>query len=326
LFYGSGGVELFFIISGFCLAYPLVSRSKSESWQRWLLRRAYRILPPYYASVLLFLGLTVVLHLHPFSVYGMNSPPPGPVSFKGLFVCVTLIGVTFNPSYWTLALEARWYFLFPLLIRLWRRAGSGILLFSCALASAAGLWLSGVSQRFVFLTASLFVYLPIFACGMLVARWTAERRTPRRLVQVSPWGVLASVLMVVVMGPSQESPGLIPRVVSYGLLAFFSLLSALHSPRLSAIARLPALVTVGAFSYSLYLIHQPLVILTFALLDQRRLSPAQSFFVSECVVFPFCVGLGYAFYRLVERPLMRHARTARFLQSEPARASLTSRV
>jgi peptidoglycan/LPS O-acetylase OafA/YrhL len=308
LFYGNGGVELFFVVSGFCLAYPLCSRSDAESWQRWFLKRAYRILPPYYASALLFWGLALVLHKHPFSLFGMVSPATGVVPIKQLFVCLTLLNVSFNPSYWTLVLEARWYLLFPLLMALWHRAGTALLLFSSFLACAAGLWLSSVSPPFVFLTGNVLIYLPIFASGMLVARWTANQRTPRWLSRISPWGLLASVLLVAFTLPSDGGAGLLPPVIPWGFLAFFALVSALNAPRLSAVARTPALVRVGAFSYSLYLIHEPIVHLAYALFRQRLLTPGEQFLVYECGVLPFCVGLGYVFYRLVERPLVQRGR------------------
>ncbi|HTA90129.1 MAG TPA: acyltransferase [Polyangiaceae bacterium] len=308
LFYGNGGVELFFVVSGFCLAYPLCSRPDAESWQRWFLKRAYRILPPYYASALLFWGMAVVLRKHPFSLFGMLSPPASAAPIRELFVCLTLLNVYFNPSYWTLVLEARWYLLFPLLTTLWRRAGTVLLLVACFLACAAGLWLSTSSPRFVLLTANVMVFLPIFGSGMVIARWTANQRTPRWLLRSGPLGLLASVLLVAFTVPSDGSTGLIPLVIPWGFVAFFALLSVLHSPRLSAVARTPVLVGVGTFSYSLYLIHEPIVHLAYAMLRQRQLTPVEQFLVYECGVLPFSVGLGYVFYRLVERPLVQGGR------------------
>ena len=308
LFYGNGGVELFFVISGFCLAYPFYSRPQAETWFRWFLRRAYRILPPYYASALLFWGMYAMLRKHPFSMFGMISPPGGEASIKGLFVCVTLLNAYFNPSYWTLVLEARWYLLFPLLMGLWRRAGAALLLFSCFLAGAAGLWLSSFSPRFVLVTGNVTVYLPIFASGMLIARSAALRRTPRWLLRCAPWGLLASFLLVGLTVPSDGSAGPLPPMIPQGFVAFFALLVALNDGRLSAVARAPALVGVGAFSYSLYLIHEPIVHLAYAMFRQRQLTPAQQFLVYECGVLPVCAGLGYVFYRLVERPLVQRSR------------------
>ena len=308
LFYGNGGVELFFIVSGFCLAYPFYSRPDAESWLSWFLRRAYRILPPYYVTALLFWGMDIMLREHPFSVFGMMSPPRGAASLKGLFVCATLLNAYFNPSYWTLALEARWYLLFPLLMVLWRRAGAAALWGACLLAGAVGLWLSSFSPRFVFLTGNVMVFLPIFAAGMVVARWTANQSTPRWLVRCSPWGLLASVLLVAFTVRSDGGAGLLPAMIPWGFVAFFALLAVLTSRRLSAVARAPALVGVGVFSYSLYLIHEPVVHLAYALFRQRQLTPAEQFLVYECGVLPLCVALGYVFYRLVERPLVRRSR------------------
>jgi len=238
----------------------------------------------------------------------MMSPPGGGISLKGLFVCATLLNAYFNPSYWTLVLEARWYLLFPLLMGLWRRAGTALLLFSCFLVGAVGLWLSSFSARFVFVTGNLTIYLPIFASGMLIARSTALQRTPRWLSRCAPWGLLASLLLVALTVPSDGSTGLLPPMIPRGLVAFFALLAALSDGRLSAVARAPALVGVGAFSYSLYLIHEPFVHLAYGMFRQRQLTPAQQFLVYECGVLPLCVGLGYVFYRLVERPLMQRSR------------------
>ena len=306
--YGNGGVELFFVLSGFCLASPFFRRSKAEPWRRWFLKRAYRILPPYYGSALLFWGLYTVLHKHPFSLFGMLSPPTGEVSLKGAFVCVTLLNAYFNPSYWTLALEARWYLVFPLLIMLWRRAGSVLLVCGSLFACAASLWLTSWSPRFVLLTAKVLTFLPIFVAGMLIARWTAEATTPRRLIRAAPWGLLASLLFVVATVPSDGSEGAMPMVIPWGLVAFFALISTLTNRRLSRFARTPAFVRIGVFSYSLYLTHEPIVHLAYALFEQHKPTPAVQFLVYECGLVPVCVGIGYVFYRIIERPFVQRGR------------------
>jgi peptidoglycan/LPS O-acetylase OafA/YrhL len=318
LYYGNGGVELFFIVSGFCLAYPLFNRPNTEPWRRWFLRRAYRILPPYYASALLFWGMFVLLRSHPFSIFGMTSPPTGELSGKGLFVCVTLLGTYLNPSYWTLVLEARWYLLFPLLIALWRRGGFALLLLGSLLACAAAHPLSVLTPRFNLATGNVLTFLPIFVSGMLVAHWTATQRTPRWVSRFSPWGLLASILLVGFTVPSDGSPALFSPAIPWGFLVFFALVSALSDSILSNIARLPVLVKVGTFSYSLYLIHEPIVHLAYAMIGQHQLTPGEQFFIYECGVLPVCVGIGYLFYRLVEHPLLRRSHLV--FKRPPARA------
>jgi peptidoglycan/LPS O-acetylase OafA/YrhL len=193
-------------------------------------------------------------------------------------------------------------------MRLWRRAGPTALLVVAFASCGAALVLSSLSARFVFITGQVLLYLPIFASGMLIARWTAERTTPGWLVHNSRWGLLAGGVFVAVVAPSASGSGLLPVALSWGIFAFFALLCALHDPLLSALARKRAVMSVGAFSYSLYLIHEPFVHLAYGLFGQLRLSPAAQFLVYECGVLPACVALGYLFYRCVERPLTARAR------------------
>src|SRR5579864_4178376 len=53
---GEEGVSLFLVISGFCLAYPVLRR-RARGDRHWLdirqfaARRVYRIIPPYYAAL-----------------------------------------------------------------------------------------------------------------------------------------------------------------------------------------------------------------------------------------------------------------------------------
>lgn len=322
-FYFKGGVELFFIVSGFCLAYPFCSRLAEEPWQRWFMRRAYRILPPYYASVLLLCGMYVLLRVHPFSLFGMSSPPTGPISLKSLFVCVTLLNTSsINASYWTLVLESRWYLVFPLLIGVWRRAGSTVLVSSCVIAAAAGVGLVSVFPHFSLIAGHLPAFLPIFASGMVIARWCANGNTPRWLVKICPYGLLASIVLVAAVIPSDGSAGQFATIVPLWCVAFFILLSALHSRPLSRLFHSRALVGVGAFSYSLYLIHEPVVRVAYSMLRQLELRPSVQFLVYQGVLLPACVGLGYIFYRAVERPLLRRSRLV--FKPVPAAAAFTS--
>ena len=308
LVHGHGGVALFFIVSGFCLAYPRFTRSNPEDWSRWFARRAYRILPPYYASVAIFWILAVLLRNHSFTILGMTTPTGAATPARQVAAALTLVNVFFNPSYWTLVLEVRWYLLFPLLMAGWRRIGAAAMLLTVWGISAIAIWATTRSARFAYLSAYALSFLPIFALGILIASWTAKKTTPAALKRYSLPGLVASVLLIAWLEPSEGPGSLLWMLILWAPCAFFTLLAVLHSPTASKVARTKSLTSVGIFSYSLYLIHEPVVHLAHHLVQQRDLSPAAEFFVYQALLVPVCVGLGYLFHLAVEGPLLSHAR------------------
>src|SRR5438128_12517251 len=60
------------------------------------------------------------------------------------------------------------------------------------------------------------------------------------------------------------------------------------------------LVALGLISYSVYLIHEPLIRRSFVALDSLHLSPAGTLLLFELGVAPLMIGLGWLFFRAVE--------------------------
>jgi len=99
--YGSLGVDLFFVISGFIITVSVIN--KNESWWVFVKRRFFRIVPTYWFYTLLLLGLVVLLE----GFYGYQDvswlfvvksllfvPENSPV-FNGYFPLLT-VGWTLN--------------------------------------------------------------------------------------------------------------------------------------------------------------------------------------------------------------------------------------
>ena len=114
LFFGKYGVTLFFVLSGFLLFLPfalsmLFDQPLPSIW-RFYIRRAFRILPAYYISLILIVLLFQREYLQPqhwkelglFLVFFMDSSK---TTFKQL-----------NAPFWTLAVEWQFYMLLPLLV------------------------------------------------------------------------------------------------------------------------------------------------------------------------------------------------------------------
>ena len=67
-----------------------------------------------------------------------------------------------------------------------------------------------------------------------------------------------------------------------------------------------SMVLVGLFSYSLYLIHQRIIMLFSAVTRSLHWSGAIQFFFFQVVVFLFCIMIGFLFFQLAEKPVIRH--------------------
>jgi peptidoglycan/LPS O-acetylase OafA/YrhL len=321
LHYGYVGVHLFLLLSGFCLTYPLARRGQERGdargglrveWGRFFQRRAWRILPPYYAALAGFALLRTVLHAR-----GQSEA----VSPANLLAHVFMVYNLFpqwlgaiNGSFWSLALEWQLYMIFPLLVWSIRRWG---------LKSTLGAVLAlTVSYRtWVYLTkdttqlgpAYYYCYsLPgrlfEFALGMAAAVLLARQGTAVVLKRTR-WYLLAAGLLGLLALTAAHcwSPYSPVTDVLWGA-AFFCLLlyAGGRSAEGGGWLEWRPLETLGLFSYSVYLIHEPLIRFAYAFLVRSRLhSPVATLLLFEVGMLPLLIGLGWIFYSLVESRFIR---------------------
>ncbi|MFF1530380.1 acyltransferase family protein [Cellulomonas sp. NPDC058312] len=120
---GAHGVDVFIVISGFCLALPLAGHRRALRVPQFYGRRAWRILPPYYVA----LALAAVLALLP-ATWHLTVARQASFSDVLLHLMTGQAWVpgevgTINGSLWSVALEVQLYALLPLLVLAWRRWG-----------------------------------------------------------------------------------------------------------------------------------------------------------------------------------------------------------
>jgi peptidoglycan/LPS O-acetylase OafA/YrhL len=115
--YGHLGVKLFFVISGFCIHLSYLRwRSRNPENRlitflpEFLNRRFFRIFPPYFAALLVFWFLQYQpdLDLRSFMHLGVHTTLTHNF-FPGFFWNI-------NPSFWSIAIEAQLYLIYPLLL------------------------------------------------------------------------------------------------------------------------------------------------------------------------------------------------------------------
>jgi peptidoglycan/LPS O-acetylase OafA/YrhL len=251
--FGAHGVDLFFVISGFCLAYPSLARVRSE--QRYELdvpgyvaRRLLRIPPPYWAAILvLFAGERL----------GVFQPSGGAAIHDVIaqILFMNQWGHMLSSAFWTLPIEFRWYFLFPALLWLYVRMPRAFAVL-------------GILCPIVYLTTPYGpVDLGTIATFML-GIWLADLQITESPLR-SVFGLMALPLLAlaIVLEPSMINARFIPKVTqgfigaepiaAFGMFCFAA--GAGTFGRLRRLLELRLVRFIGLISYSVYLLHLPII-------------------------------------------------------------------
>jgi peptidoglycan/LPS O-acetylase OafA/YrhL len=279
--YGWLGVELFFLISGFVICMSGWGRSVGE----FAASRVARLYPAYWLAVLLAAAVLVGF---------LHSELTWPQLAANLTMLQNPLGVRdIDPSYWTLAVELRFYLLFAIVLAIgvtYRRV-----VYFCVVWLAASVFVSGQPWLAWLISAE---NVPYFVAGMalfLIHRFGA---TPLL------WGIVtASWLIALYRLDSHIDVALHSRDAATWLpgaavvTACFGVMALVATGRLNWFDR-PWLVTAGALTYPLYLIHQSLGVTVIHRL--HRVVPA---WVLLAVLVAALLGLAWLVHRFVERPL-----------------------
>jgi peptidoglycan/LPS O-acetylase OafA/YrhL len=321
--YGHFAVAIFIVISGYCLALPVASRpGLAFSVKAFFIARARRLMPAYVAVVLLSVpvwSLAVVIaggHLN----YGhlVLAALMHIALIHNLFFATTEY---LNGPLWSIALESQIYVVFALLlIPLWRRFGLAAQL---AAALAVGFIPHFVLHSFDWTWPWL---CGLFGMGVVAAGLTARLdklpRVPWGWLSLAAAAVSAVLIRPFVDGVTQDG-AMWPADLAVGASIALFFVAASASDRIVP-ARLLALrpvVLLGTFSYSLYLIHAPLVDLVGACLGRWH-AGATATIAAYGLLIPAVVALAYGFYRVFERPFMSKAlRTALDVETRGAPAT-----
>lgn len=317
--FGHYAVPVFIVLSGYCLMLP-VARSPDLELPGGLLtfvkRRARRILPPYYAALGLTLGLILACpRLQTFGSTQWNFALPAltPGSIGSHLMLVHNLFErwrwTIDPPLWSVALEWQIYFVFAfVLLPLWRRAG--------ALATLCAAYVIGLLPSLAGYDFVSAWFLGLFALGMLAAfvnfsprarekGWILQRGW--RWISAVGWlGVMLSMALARrVSLPAPFVDSLLGLATATFLAGATSALVRGESPWSVRLLERRVSVRLGEMSYSLYLIHYPLLALVDLTLHQVSISPAARFLVLIGMGGTVILGVTYAFHRLFERPFMR---------------------
>lgn len=313
---GRSGVDLFFVLSGYLITSILLrNRETPNYFSTFYARRAFRILPVYYAVV----GIYVIGKSFHLSRTLFEGPIPTWTYLFGL----QNFWMTFEKTYgafwlggtWSLAIEEQFYLAFPMIVYfLSLRTLKFVLLtliIACPLLRIWAYWYGEpfAGYGYYFLTAFRADNL---AVGALIA-WYEVTGTSRDVAGIARRTLTASALLfpvyAVLIGRDTDMHmalwGHAYLALFYGSLLFMTLRNA-GTSRLAFLRSKPA-EFFAKTSYALYLVHTS-VLLSLSIVS--GISRDVSTWSGRAIAFSaFCISLGICWlsFELFEQRLTRFA-------------------
>ena len=333
------GVDVFFVISGFLITGNLLRMAEihgNVSFTRFYWNRVRRIIP----AATLVLACTYVVATFVFLPFRANE-----VGLDAFFAFIFMsnwwfaaretdyftAGDATSPlqHYWSLSIEEQFYFVWPVLIFLiglvvarmaWthgRRMALAAAVMGCVVASSLGWALYETATSPTWAYFNTFARVWELGAGALLA--TASGLLSRIPVSVKPWLSWVGLLLIAA-GLLLITEGSIGFPAPWALLpvtgAALVIAAGVGGEPAQVFLRNRASVYVGNISYSLYLVHWPVIVILGALVAR------DGYFYLMAVAL--ILGFAVASYHLIEDPLRRSDwRSARSTLHEIRRGRFT---
>lgn len=321
---GFVGVDIFFVISGFLIGGILWADLRETGrirLARFYLRRLRRLAPAYFAmaAATLVMGWLILL---PFEFREFGKSLIAATVYLSNIHFYREAGYFDSASEekpllhtWSLAVEEQFYIVLPFLLLAlvrWRPTLPMILAALAALSLAACLWLTPRSP-----TAAFYLF-PFRAwellAGVLLAIAAQERRARFALHPALSWAGLALLLASITLIRAEGFPGWKALLPVAGTLLI--LMNGRDANPVNRALMHPAPVFIGLISYSLYLWHWPVFVLS----SYWRDGYAGPLEAAAWLTLAFALAI--LSWRTIERPVRQTQGGTRALVSGTVLASL----
>ena len=324
--FGGGfvGVDIFFVISGFLITRMIRDEAADGafSFRRFYVRRLRRLFPALAATVVLTLIASSAV-LAPDLLRSVG------VSGAAAILSVSNVYFWLDSGYfdvenalkpllhtWSLGVEEQFYLVWPLLLAFAVRRGIAIFALVLLLLGsiAAGLFLP-VDATATFYLMPFRIY-ELALGGLMV--WVVERVHLRSLATEAVLLAAMALMALAILGFRETTPfpinGLVPS-----LGAALTLLAG-TAPRVGYALRNPISVWLGSISYSVYLVHWPIVVL------YRYMAGGEFGRMEQAGLIVVSVAAGHTLSRLIESryryPQATSGSTRRFAAASAGAAAI----
>lgn len=301
--FGKGyyGVFLFFILSGY-LIHSNKSRNKDISWLNFYKNRFWRIYPLYfillvfwflYYSRFEWVNKTDLL-LHTFLIHNFNA--------ESIF--------NINDSFWSLAIEAQFYMLYPFIYFFFKK-NNAISLFFVTLFLSVVISLFSLDKVFLFLTTFKFLFFWVSGCLLF------EYRNQIKYIYSYYSKAIYFILIfffIICFTEAGNYFGLfikLPLINEFLFCILFFIIFNLSSFNFKYLIfdKIKLILKFfGAISYSLYLVHNPILISLKKYFFNVFENPYLNIFYEIFCVVMILILISFSLYQLIEKRFINYGK------------------
>jgi peptidoglycan/LPS O-acetylase OafA/YrhL len=301
LTFGHGGVAIFFAVSGFCV-HLSYSRSKVKSWRDYFCKRFFRIYPPYFIALLFFAFAFPITCIDLQQSYNQSR------YLTRLFLCSNFYETTYwgiNGSFWSIAVEAQLYVLYPLILFCvsllgWRLTLT--VLFALEVFSSSSFVGSYFTPESYFaIRFGPLAYVFSWAIGAELASAYLQQKTS--LFRHIPISLTILFLVGSLFYKPLENCQFLAFAL-FGVKLIDYVIQYDHLPFPNPIRF--HLAFLGTISYSMYLLHQPFINLSAEITKRLSFIDSPPARVFACLAtYPVILVISWYFYKFVELPSIK---------------------
>ncbi len=343
--YGHYAVDVFIVLSGYCLMLPVLAKKGFGSIWQFYLRRTIRIVLPYFAALILTL---IFIYLWIGQQDNSNWAETSlPVSFDAIIKHILLIHQWFpetatkiNPAFWSVGVEYQIYFIFPLFYWLSNKIGY---ITSLILITFTAYTLWGYCYYFNVLnpnaTGTSIYYCALFFMGMTAAKFVQESNAETdemRLIEQHAKALfvltIVCILIVAMVGflTQRFAPSIFfpLQIQSFFIGLLFSILLYLKGKFNYKLFKKGFIQTsfewLGKIGFSVYLLHYPIL----AIVWKYMVMPMQLPFYWLQTIVELALGLLFiiivarGFYHLIELPC--HQLSKSIVNNNPSKKMMST--